>query len=94
MSPSFESRTGSTKEARLEKVEVVEPTRLASSTLLIVSQAPWSIAIPRSCFAKAGRPLRMGRRKPAYREVVSPVRGVETFAKAEPKTKIRQDGLF
>jgi hypothetical protein len=36
----------------------------------------------------------MARRKPVCREVVSPVRRVETFAKAERKTKSRQDGLF
>ena len=74
MSPSFESRTGSTKEARPAKVEVVEPTRLASSTLLIALQAPSFIAIPKWSYAKAGRPLPMARRKPVYREVVFPAR--------------------
>ena len=86
MSPSFETRTGSTKEAKLAKVEVVEPTRLASSTLLIASQAPSSIAIPGSCYAKAGRPSLTAKHKPVYGEVVSPVRRAETLAKTERKT--------
>jgi hypothetical protein len=36
----------------------------------------------------------MARRKPVCREVVSPVRRVETLAKAERKTKHEQEGLF
>jgi hypothetical protein len=51
-------------------------------------------AIPRSCYAKAGRPLPTAKRKPVYREVASPVRRVETYAKTERKTTTERDELF
>ena len=62
--PSFARRTGSTKEARRAKAGVAEPIRSASSTLQIVSRPPWFIAIPRSFYVKANRPLPMVRRAP------------------------------
>jgi len=36
----------------------------------------------------------MARREPVYRGMVSPAHRVETFAKAERKTKHEQEGLF
>jgi hypothetical protein len=84
MSLSCTKKIGSTREARPAKGEAGEPIPSESNTPPTVSQAPSFTNIPRSFFAKVSQHLPMARRDLM----------VETFAKAERKTKSEQEEMF